>query len=163
MRLCCKENIDDGNIGLGLSTVWRRTKDNPNLKRRIAALMTELRYAWQRAWRGYDDADVFDLGFRFVERMPILLQEYKRHNDCLLRDQEQGKDYTEEETERIIDEMIFYFQNCSETFTYQRIFGVSISEDDFSCDRCLAAAAEAQRCRVVALRLFSKWCFSLWI
>ena len=150
-----------GSDGIGLASAWSRSKSEPSHRRRIAAIMFELRYAWQRAWRGYDDEEVFDLGYRFAARMPYLLKDFKQHNDCLFREPEKGM-YTAEETDQIIDDMIFYFLNCSETAVYQRMYGVGIAEDTFNRDRCLAAAVEAKRCRSEVMRLYSKWCVQLW-
>ena len=146
-------------INLGLATAWERTKGR---RHRIQGMRYELRYAWQRAWRGYDDLEVTDLGDVFAERMTVLLKEYKVRNDCLLKDPETVCDCTEEETRQILDELIFYFENCSEDDVCQRLFrqpyyGMWIDKE---CRQ--KVHSEVERCRKEALRLFSKWCFELW-
>ena len=53
------------------------------LKRWLKEACWNLRYAFQRAWRGYDNIDVFDLGFSFIEKMPVLLNEFLECNNAL--------------------------------------------------------------------------------
>ena len=74
---------------------------------RLREMIWEIRYAWQRAWRGYDSTDVFELGFNFISLMPVLLREFRSKTIALLPDPDHpGKAHTEEETQRILDEMI---------------------------------------------------------
>jgi hypothetical protein len=44
----------------------------------------QLRYAWERAWHGYDSVDVIDPGRRTCERLQIILPEfYKNHHEYI--------------------------------------------------------------------------------
>ena len=77
---------------LGLKGAWKKYK-GASLRFRIKEYYWDLRYAWQRAWRGYDNIDVFDLGFITLKKMPILLREFKKHNDALFHNLENNTDY----------------------------------------------------------------------
>lgn len=138
-------------------------KDNGSIRFRIREFVWELLYAWQRAWRGFDSTDVFELGYNFVARMPILLTEFLKHNIGLFYDDETERVLSEEETDNVIKQMIFYFENCDEDHVYQRLYGRKDFEDDkHDREKWNTAYAETRRCRNEALRLFSKWCFDLW-
>ena len=148
---------------IGLKGVLKRTKGS-GLKWKIKTVYWELRYAWQRAWRGYDFTDVFELGFNFVERMPFLLREFKKHNDALFPSLDDPTRFslTKEETDAILDEMIFYFENCNENFVYKRLYGIDPYEDEYDFEKWKAAVEEMRRCWNEAMRLFSKWSMCLW-
>ena len=88
-----------------------------------------MRYAWQRAWRGYDFTDVFELGYNFTTKMPVLLTEFLKNNVGLFYDAEADKQLDEEETNAVIKEMIFYFENCDEDHVYQRLHQNRYYED----------------------------------
>lgn len=158
---------------IGLKGCFKQFK-GASLRVRIRESYWQLRYAWQRAWRGYDFTDVFELGFNFVERMPFLLREFKKYNDALFPNiDDNGKlpseyknvnelSLTEEETNAIIDEMIFYFENCNEDFVYKRLYGVDPYEDGYNHERWKVANEEMHRCWKEAMKLFSKWSMCLW-
>lgn len=147
---------------LGLRRAWSRTK-GARLTYRIAELIWEIRYAWQRAWRGYDHTDIVNLGAHIASKMPVLLREFKEHNISLFPNLDGDRlSLTEEETNAIIDDMIFYFENCDEDFVYRRLFGVDSWKEDYDSEKWNKVGVELQRCRAEALRLFSKWCWCLW-
>ena len=153
---------------LGLKGAWKKHKD-ANLRFRIREYCWEIRYAWQRAWRGYDNIDVFDLGFMTLRKMPTLLREFKKRNNGLFNDPDnKGHSLTEEETDAIIDRMIFLFENSYDAdVCYKRIFGTT-AHDDMMADRedwnerYMAACAERNKCYKEALELFEKWGYELW-
>jgi len=148
---------------IGLKGAWDAHK-GAGLSFRIKQFCWELRYAWQRAWRGYDFTDVFELGYNFVERMPFLLREFKENNVALLPalDDENRMSLTEEETDAVLDEMIFYFENCNEDHVYKRLFGVYPWDEDFNHTKYRQAYEEKERCWNEAMRLFAKWSADLW-
>ena len=125
----------------GLNGFPERTK-GASLRYKLKELRRQLRYAWQRAWRGYDFTDVFDLGCNFTAKMPVLLTEFLKNNDGLFYDNEANKQLDEEETNAVIEEMIFYFENCDEDHVYQRLHKKRYCEDgEYDPE---------------------KWCFHLW-
>lgn len=148
---------------IGFKAALKRNKGSC-LRFRLRELYWQLQYAWQRAWKGYDNTDVFELGFNFVERMPFLLRDFKKYNDALFPSLDDPTRFslTEEETNAIIDEMIFYFENCNEDVVYKRLFGVDPYEDKYVYERWKEAGQESKRCWDEAMRLFSKWAMCLW-
>lgn len=146
----------------GLNTAWSLSK-GASLRLRIKWLMCEIRYAWQRAWRGYDDAEIYDLGYTLIWRMPMLLTEFKKRNCALFPDKDGGKlSLTKEETDAVIDEMIFYFENCDEDVVYKRLFGKCICDTEYDEEEMKQVYEELNRCETEAMRLLSKWIMHLW-
>lgn len=132
------------------------------LRWRIDRIVKKIRYAWQRAIRGYDDTDVFELCFNFADRMTKLLSDFKRNNVALLHDDEEDRDLSEEETREVINEMIYYFSRSSDDndLLYEDMFG---SKDHMATSEELTRYFQRLReCRSKALELFSKWCWELW-
>lgn len=148
---------------IGLKSKLKRRKGQ-SIRFYLRELYWQIRYAWQRAWKGYDYTDVFELGFNFVERMPILLKEFKKNNIALFPNLDnQDKLYlTEEETNAVIDKMIFYFENCDEDVVYKRLYGIDPYEDEYDYDKWCEVDKEMQRCWNEAMRLFGKWSMCLW-
>lgn len=148
---------------IGFKGVLKSTK-GMGLRLRIETVYWQLRYAWQRAWIGYDSTDVFELGFNFVERMPFLLRDFKKYNNALFPDLDNGfgAALTEEETDAVLDEMIFYFENCNEDYVYKRLYGIDPYEDEYDYEKWKVANEETNRCWKEAMRLFSKWSMCLW-
>lgn len=145
----------------GLRNALEITKGS-GLRWKIKTLYWELRYAWQRAWRGYDSTDVFELGYNFAAKMPELLREFKKYNNALFTNSEPFIILTEEETDKVLDDMIFFFENCDEDHIYKRLFGVDFWEEEYDKDKWKAVRAELDRCQTEAMRLFSKWVWDLW-
>lgn len=145
----------------GLRNAFEITKGS-GLRWKIKTLYWELRYAWQRAWRGYDFTDVFELGYNFAAKMPELLREFKKYNVALFADRETHTIFTEEETDKVLDDMIFFFENCDEDHVYKRLFGVDFWEDEYDNDKWKVVETEIDRCQTEAMRLFSKWVWDLW-
>ena len=135
-----------------------------SLKQYFTTLYWQIRYAWQRAWRGYDDTDVFELAYNFTSRMPVLLREFKKHNDTLFCDFDHGEktDLTKEQTDAVLDEMIFYFENCEFITVYERLGGEQKLNESERINEVKAAVEEHSRCWNMAMMLFSKWSNSLW-
>lgn len=149
------------NNPVGFSFSFRK---GSGLKTKLRDLFWEFRYAWQRAGKGYDFTDVFELGFNFIAKMPVLLKEFKKYNDTLFPDLDKndGSSLSEEETKAILDEMIFYFENCDEDQVYKRLYGTDPYEQRFEKERWEAVQKEKDRCWNEAMRLFTKWGRCLW-
>lgn len=81
---------------------------------RLKELRWQLHYAWQRAWRGYDDTEVFDFCFIFMERIIPILKDFRERNIALWiedRGTDNYKELTEDQTNEIIDRMIYLAEN----------------------------------------------------
>ena len=91
--------------------------------RRIKNIWWELRYAWQRAWRGYDNMDVFVLGEEIESRIIKLLKMFIKQNNALWFDKEAGVSLTEEETNAKIQDIIDKFSGLDEDVVGNELFG----------------------------------------
>lgn len=126
-------------IGIGLKYAWGKTK-GCRLRHRISELIWEIRYAWQRAWKDYDETDIFAMNDRFIERYKIILQEYRNTHWGLFNIPDKYKDmfnnrkyFTQDETDTIIDTMIFHLSMCDEDYVEKKLFGKNIYDDDYNC------------------------------
>ena len=132
---------------------------------KLKQLRWELRYAWRRAWEGFDDQDIFNLDDQFIDRMIVLLTEYKKHNISLFVDPKSSKGelicFTEEETNEIIEEMIWYFENCKEEVVSKRLCGDNwMNIKDAKVYESIYD--EMIRCKNKAFKMLSDYFYQLW-
>lgn len=99
---------------LGLKDFWKTYK-GCGIRYKIGHLFRELKYAFQRAWRGYDDSEVWSIDESFRVRMIHILSDYKNnfnslfrvprksdHYDNLGHDTVAGRFFTEKEVKTIV-------------------------------------------------------------
>lgn len=115
-------------MSIGLKGAWSETK-GCSLRHRLSMLKLNLRYAWQRAWRGYDDVDVFSMHGNFIEKYSLILKDFRKSHVCLFnvpmecRDKSDKDYYTDEETNAIIDKMIYHLEMMDETNVQRALCG----------------------------------------
>lgn len=142
---------------------YRKKTAGAGVKWHIQALVLELKHAWQRAWNGYSDADVWDISGLILDTLPVVLSEYREYHHALFIDEITGKSLSKEETDAVIDELIFYLKNCNEEVVYERLFGINpYAENDINRARWRQVANERKRCKNEAFALLSKWIWQLW-
>jgi hypothetical protein len=77
-------------------------------KHKVKHIYWEIRYAIQRALKGYDDVDTFSLDSKFIDRYYKILTEFKKnlhgHPSCM----------TEDEWYRILDDMLLHLYYMDE-------------------------------------------------
>lgn len=129
---------------------------NCSFRYKIKELYWQIKYAWQRAWRGYDDVEVFELSGRFTERMLPILKDFRKNNIGLFGN---GKRWlSENETNQIIDAMIFHLENSDANGWVDLIEAYDDKYyEDIRTYEMLARLHEKE-----FLRLFCKWFDSLW-
>lgn len=132
---------------------------------KLRQLIWELRYAWRRAWEGFDDVDIFNLDDQFIDRMIVLLTEYNKYNICLFVDPESPKGklkyFTEEETRQVVEKMIWYFENCKEEVVGKRLYGEDWMElKDVKVYESIHD--EMIRCKNMAFKMLSDYFYQLW-
>lgn len=139
---------DDYNY-IGLKNFYTLSNGySPRFK--IRTLREELKYAWQRAWRGYDDIDVWDIFERFRNRMIITLQDFlkthhglfwvpkqsEHYNDLGHLDNVSGlRVFNEEETNIIIETMIYHLKMMDEDYVEKILFGSNIHDKDYDSSK----------------------------
>ena len=84
---------------MGLKNMFKGLQ-GASLGYRLRHIKYELKYAWQRAWRGYDDSMVFNLDYGFVELYREILKDFKENLHGY------PGTMTEEEWDDVLDEMI---------------------------------------------------------
>ena len=118
---------------------YLKTKKTSSLRCRIKNLKYELKYAWQRAWYGYDSMDWIEMFACFIERYKAILKDYRKNHWGLLcvpkeyRDVFNKYSFNEIETDVIIDTMIYHLEMMDEDYVEKVLYGKNI--DDYSLDR----------------------------
>ena len=103
-------------------------KEKIKLRHFFRELRWELKYAWDRAWIGYDDVDMFECFEMFRRRMIRILEDFIKHGHGLLNLPQESEHYNEllkkfperyfdeENTKLIYQTMIFHLQMMDEDY-----------------------------------------------
>lgn len=116
-----------------------------HIRYKIKEIIRELKYAWQRALRGYDDTEVWDIDFAIKNRLIALLQDYKESRDrfwswCCPDGYDWSKVcksdglryiFSSEQIDAIIDTFIFHLQMSDEDFVEKKLFGFNIYDKEY--------------------------------
>lgn len=119
----------------------------------------ELRYAWQRAWKGYDLKEVSNLNRVFVERMVAILEDFRQHNIKLFADPDSREELSKEETDAAINEMIMHFKGAVEGEDFD--INLELSDKE-GLEKITEIEFDVQQHKKEALKLFCKWFDNLW-
>ena len=132
-------------IEYGLKSLPEQIK-GMGVRGKLREIFWQLRYAWKRAWKGYDDVDVFAISDRFRDRMILTLTEFKENNYCLFWVPQDSEYYDElgsielpftrrcfnkDDTDLIISMMIWHLKMMDADFVEKQIFGANIEDDDY--------------------------------
>ena len=168
------------NNDLGLKDFFISSKKNKiRLKHFFRELRWELRYAWHRAWRGYDDVDMFECFEMFRRRMIRILGDFIKHGNGLLNLPQESEHYNEllekfpkghfdeEGTELIYKTMIFHLQMMNEDYVEKILYGNNVYDDDYQVgsrsieDRKRIYSVMKQN-KDAFMKLFSLFYYDLW-
>ena len=84
------------NLDLGLKDFFvSNRKEKIKLRHFLRELRWELKYAWRRAWIGYDDVDMFECFEMFRRRMIRILEDFIKHGHGLLNLPQESEHYNE--------------------------------------------------------------------
>ncbi len=161
-----------GNIGL--KNFWKNNKKN-SLKWKLKNLRWELRYACRRAWYGYDDMDWIELFDCFIERYKSILREYRENHHGLFwipeeyREEYNDDCFDEEQTDIIIDMMIYHLEMMDEDNVEKVLYDKNIHDDDYEFIKGKEGIERIKRIRCVMsqnkdafMKLFSLFFYQLW-
>ena len=72
-------------LQVGLRGFWKsRVGSGQKFRYALGRYFDELRYAWQRAWRGYDDASIFNLNDHLCAQLQLqLIDFYQSHHEIV--------------------------------------------------------------------------------
>ena len=111
----------------------------------IRGFFRSLKWAWQRAIKGYCELDTYSVSDWFLNTLPDMLGEIKKNYTGY------PDELTEDEWVRILDRMIFLLREANED---------TCTKVD-SCDGYAEEEHNLNVCKDEALELFSKWFYSL--
>ena len=134
--------------------------------RKLRDLYWEIRYAFQRAFNGYDNVDVFNLDSNMEHRMVKLLTEFRKHHqglftcpvDYMELAREDGA-MNEEDTDTVIDMIIYHIQMSDADYVLDKLFP---ERDLCNLDCWYKAHAIANQNRDCAWKLLRLFWGSLW-
>lgn len=160
---------------IGLKGSWKERKDNGcYLRHRIKELRWDIKYAFQRALRGYDSRDIFNMNIMFIEKYKAILKRYRDKHNCLFNVPDEYKDvfnklhFNEEETNAIIDTMIFHLEMIDEDYVEKKLYGKNIYDDDydfekdFSVDKAMYIWEIVDQNKCLFMKLFNTFFWQLW-
>ena len=154
-------------------------KEKIRLRHFFREFRWELRYAWRRAWIGYDDVDMFECFEMFRRRMIRILEDFIKHGHGLLNLPQESEHYNEllerfpkryfddENTEVIYRTMIFHLQMMDEYYVEKILYGNNVYDDnyEFVCrsieDHKMIYSVMRQN-KNAFMKLFSLFYFDLW-
>ena len=160
-------------MSIGLKGSWKETKGLA-LKCRLRETYWNFKYAWLRAWYGFDYRDSFNMNGMFVEKYKTILKWYKKHNIALFNVPEEYRDkfnkfsFTEEETDVIIDMMIYHLEMLDEDHVEKLLYGKNVDDNDWDLNKDWTMEKSIRISHVVDqnkkafMKLFGIFFFDLW-
>lgn len=123
------------------------------LKRKIRDIYWEIRYGFQRMFKGYDYVDTFGLCDKFIDRYYKILTEYKKnlHGHPV--------HMTEEEWNNIIDQMLFHLYYMDENHIDEEL-GKDVPDSWIPTWKTTGEIMEHHKNEF--FRLFSEHFYNLW-
>lgn len=159
---------------IGLKDYWKNNK-KCSLKWKLKNLKWELRYAWRRVWDGYDDMDMIEMFACFIERYKAILKDFRKYHWGLFTVPQEYRDvfnkdfFDEEETDIIIDMMIYHLEMMDEDHVEKVLYGKNIYDDDYEIEKGKRLIEKMQRISSVMeqnknafMKLFSIFFYQLW-
>lgn len=122
---------------------------------KMKQLYWQIKYAWQRAWNGYDNTDIFELNNNFIQKMLPIMKDFRKHNVGLFYDTDNCKPLNKEETNEIINKMVYLLENSDENAWLD----LDIPYDYDKMNEMEDKARENQK---EFLNMFVKWFDQLW-
>ena len=154
-------------------------KEKIKLRHFLRELRWELRYAWRRAWIGYDDVDMFECFEMFRRRMIKILEDFIKHGHGLLNLPQESEHHNEllkkfpercfdeENTKLIYQTMIFHLQMMDEDYVEKILYGNNVYDDDYeigcrSIEHRKRIYSVMRQNKNAFMKLFSLFYFDLW-
>ena len=168
-------NLDLGLKDFFVSSVKRKLR----LRHFFRELRWELRYAWRRAWIGYDDVDMFECFEMFRRRMIRILEDFIKYGNGLLNLPQESEHYNEllekfpkghfdeKNTELIYKTIIFHLQMMDEYYVEKILYGNNIYDEDYqigchSIEHRKRIYSVMKQNKNAFMKLFSLFYFDLW-
>ena len=154
-------------------------KEKIKLRHFFRELHWELKYAWRRAWFGYDDVDMFECFEMFRRRMIRIMEDFIRHGHGLLNLPQESEHYNEllkkfpercfdeENTKLIYQTMIFHLQMMDEDYVEKILYGNNVYDDNYevgcrSIEDHKRIYSVMRQNKNAFMKLFSLFYYDLW-
>lgn len=163
-------------MSLGLKGYLKEYKiqyKNCGLKCKIENIFRVICYAWQRAWLGYDYRELLDYSSMFRIRTIDIFKRFKKDHVILFNTPEEYRDsfnslfLTSEQTDMVLDTMIYHLQMMDEDYVEKVLYGKNIYDDDYDFD-CRTLGDHKRICNVMNqnknafMKLFNLFFWDLW-
>ena len=108
----------------------RQEVKGTGVKFKLRHLHHHLKWAWQRAWRGYDDPDVWGCTDTMRDRLIDILEDYKKNrhcnwnvpSECPTHNIIYGSYYSTEWTDALIDTLLFHIKMSDEDYCFSMVY-----------------------------------------
>ena len=138
----------------GKESFWDSIKYFPwRLGYKIKNLYYQIKYGFQRMFRGYDDTEVFNMDFPFIERYLKILKDFRKNHYGY------PASITNEEWDNILDELIKHLTLMNENNVIVEL--KNGMPENFGPDYKTVSEI-MDRHKDEFFKLFSKWFYDLW-
>lgn len=146
-------NIGDNPFGLQW-TLWDKiTIPFYRLKGKIRDYYWQVKYAFQRMFKGYDKTETFEMFSNFIDRYRKILKDYKKHHWGY------PGELTEEEWDAIVDRMIYCLDMMDEQYLEKLLL------EDMSPIYTVSSKSTYEimtKYKNEFFQMFSEWFYNLW-
>lgn len=125
------------------------------IKCKVKDIYWEIRYGFQRMFKGYDSVDTFDTFSKFIQRYTKILKEYRKHHYGV--PMEFAK--LEEEWDKVIDEMLYHLHYMDEETVIKEL--EKDVPDNWSASG-KSVYGVMRKHKDAFFELFSKYFYDLW-
>ena len=136
---------DFGKIYKG-SSLWCKIKNLPYY----------LRLAWDRAWKGYDFNDICNMDDNFIEKMRVLLPEFKKNNVAVFGE------LSADETDSVIDKMIEHISRMDDDACFAEVGGICNESGEMLVEKIEEARKLLDKHKDEFFNLFKEYFWCLW-
>ena len=123
------------------------------IKRCIKDTYWNVRYGFQRMFKGYDSVDTFETFAKFIDRYTKILTEYRKNHVGYVGTM------TNEEWEVIIDEMLYHLHYMDEQNVEEEL-EKNVPDDWHVCQKTIDNIMEMHKNEF--FKLFSEYFYNLW-
>lgn len=148
-------NFDVGDNPFGIHwTLWDKiTIPFRRIKGRLEDKYWQVKYAFQRMFRGYDDTETFEMFSNFISRYKKILTQYRKNHWGY------PTDLTEEQWDAIVDRMIHCLDMMDELYV-KKILCKDMPEG--YVPDCNTVYEINRRYKDEFFQMFSEWFYNLW-
>ncbi len=108
---------------------------------KLTVIFVNLKYAWQRVWRGYDDRDLYDCNIMFRDRMKKTLESLRHEQFFRMwavpeqyANDFENKWFSNEQVDAILDTMLFHLKMMDDSYVEKLLYKERILEMGYSCN-----------------------------